>query len=339
MTAIRFIAVFALAAAPLAAQGQDISRAFELERRGEYGAAADAYRAVLRATPAEAAALLGLERVLVPLNRPSDLLPEVRAALAANPANPVVYGVALRAWAAADQPDSVRAVAERWADLAPADETPYREWGAAALSRHDRRARSRRTSVVAHSSGGPKRLPPSWLGSRRSRGGTPTRFANGWRQFAVSPAIGSAPRPASRRRRHRHARSCSAGSGRWTIWSHAGWRRSCGCDGATRAAGSTPSSRRCPTIGAWRPRRCSGSSISCAFSSRQRAGWPSPVDWRSWPTGRSAPSGHACVWKRHAPTPRQATARPHDACCRAWPTIAPLQAPLPPAPPRRSFRC
>jgi tetratricopeptide (TPR) repeat protein len=32
----------------------------------------------------------------------------------------------------------MRAVAERWATAAPGDETPYREWGAAALSRRDR---------------------------------------------------------------------------------------------------------------------------------------------------------------------------------------------------------
>ncbi len=131
------LAAFAFATAPLAAQGEGISRAFELERRGEYVAAADAYRAVLRASPAEVAALLGLERVLVPLNRPGDLLPEVRAAVAANPTSSVVYGIALRAWAAVDQPDSVRAVAERWAALSPGDEAPYREWGAAALSRRD----------------------------------------------------------------------------------------------------------------------------------------------------------------------------------------------------------
>lgn len=131
------LAGYALCAAPLAAQTGSISRAFELERRGEYAAAADAYRAVLGARPADAAALLGLERVLVPLNRPGDLLPEARAAVAANPTSSVVYGVALRAWAAADEPDSIRAVAGRWAELSPTDEAPYREWGAAALSRRD----------------------------------------------------------------------------------------------------------------------------------------------------------------------------------------------------------
>ncbi len=124
----------------LAAQQEGISHAFDLERRGSYAAAAESYRASLRTRPGDVAALLGLERVLVPLNRDDDILPEVRAALAANPKSGAVYGVALRAWAAAARPDSMRAVAERWAQAAPGDEAPYREWGAAALQRQDRAA-------------------------------------------------------------------------------------------------------------------------------------------------------------------------------------------------------
>lgn len=127
-----------LAPAMLHAQDPAMSRAFELERRGEYPAATDAYRAVLTRRPGDPAALLGLERALLPLGRSAEILPEVRMALAANPSSPPIYGVAIRAWTAADQPDSLRAVAERWAAVAPGDETPYREWGAAALSRRDR---------------------------------------------------------------------------------------------------------------------------------------------------------------------------------------------------------
>jgi tetratricopeptide (TPR) repeat protein len=134
-------------ATPLAAQQTGLSRAFEMERRGEYQAAADAYRAVLSAKPADPTALLGLERVLVPLNRSGDLLPEVRAALASKSVTGIVYGVALRAWAAADQPDSMRAVVMRWAALAPTDETPFREWGAAALARRDRQGADEAYSV------------------------------------------------------------------------------------------------------------------------------------------------------------------------------------------------
>ncbi|MFL5401868.1 MAG: hypothetical protein ACJ8BF_03540, partial [Gemmatimonadales bacterium] len=54
------------------------------------------------------------------------------------PTSSTVYGIALRAWAAADQTDSVRSLAERWARLAPTEETPYREWGAAELGRQNR---------------------------------------------------------------------------------------------------------------------------------------------------------------------------------------------------------
>ena len=115
-----------------------MSRAFELERRGDYPAAANAYRAVLAAKPGDPAALLGLERVLVPTGRSTDILPQVRAALAVNRSSAPIYGVALRAWAAAEEPDSVQAVAERWASAVPGDETPYRVGGAAALCRRDR---------------------------------------------------------------------------------------------------------------------------------------------------------------------------------------------------------
>ena len=136
------LALLVLAAAPPAAMAQraTMPRAFELERRGNYEAAAAAYRELLRGEPGDVSALLGLERVLLPLNRSVDILPESRAALAADPTSVAVHAVALRAWAAAAQPDSMRAVAEQWARLAPRDEAPYREWGAAALAGRQREA-------------------------------------------------------------------------------------------------------------------------------------------------------------------------------------------------------
>jgi hypothetical protein len=139
-----FRAAFALALPALSvptlllAQLSGISAAFELERKGNYAAAAAAYRDILKTKPAELAALLGLERSLVPLNRSADIVPDVRAALATTPRSGAIYGIALRAWAAAEQPDSMRAVAERWSRVAPDDEAPYREWGAAALQQGDR---------------------------------------------------------------------------------------------------------------------------------------------------------------------------------------------------------
>src|ERR671912_1643545 len=109
MTAFRFFSpalagLALIVPSLLAAQQQGISQAFDLERRGNYAAAADAYRAILAARPGEVAALLGLERVLVPLNRGADILPQVRAALGAGRPNGAVYGVALRAWGATEQP-------------------------------------------------------------------------------------------------------------------------------------------------------------------------------------------------------------------------------------------
>jgi hypothetical protein len=122
----------------LAAQSVGLSKAFELERRGNYAGAAEAYRSLLAAKPGDASALLGLERVLLPLNQSATILPEMRAALAAAPKSGAVFGVALRAWSAAGEPDSMRAVAEQWAAASPGDEAPYREWGAAALQGRDR---------------------------------------------------------------------------------------------------------------------------------------------------------------------------------------------------------
>jgi hypothetical protein len=123
---------------PAWGQQPGLNRALDLERRGDYAAAAAAYRAVLVAKPADVSALLGLERSLLPLSRSSEMLPAVRDALAAAPTSSAVYGIALRTWAAADQPDSVRSLAERWARIEPTEETPYREWGAAELARQNR---------------------------------------------------------------------------------------------------------------------------------------------------------------------------------------------------------
>jgi tetratricopeptide (TPR) repeat protein len=127
--------------APARIAGQQpagLNRALDLERRGDYAAAAQAYQAVLRGSPADVSALLGLERSLLPLNRSGEVIPSIRSALKAAPRNPAIYGIALRAWAAGGQPDSVRKTAEQWAQLVPGDESPYREWGAAELGRQNR---------------------------------------------------------------------------------------------------------------------------------------------------------------------------------------------------------
>ena len=119
-------------------QQSALTRAFDLERRGDYAGAAALYRTLLADKPADISALLGLERSLLPLNQSAEILSAVRAALRAAPSSSSIYAIALRAWAAAKEPDSVRATAERWARIAPTEEAPYREWGAAELGNQNR---------------------------------------------------------------------------------------------------------------------------------------------------------------------------------------------------------
>ncbi|MGH7703232.1 MAG: tetratricopeptide repeat protein [Gemmatimonadales bacterium] len=131
----------------MTAQQPPMARAYELERKGDYAEAVEVYRGILAGRPGDVAALLGLERALTPINRLPELLPEVRAGLAASPTNGVLFSIALRAWGMADQPDSLRATAERWAAAAPDDDAPYREWGGAALAHRDR-ATARRAYLL-----------------------------------------------------------------------------------------------------------------------------------------------------------------------------------------------
>src|SRR2546422_3469449 len=66
---------------------QAIGQGFELERAGQYDQAAAIYLATLRADPTNLSALLGLERVLPPINRLGELLPAAQRAAAASPSN------------------------------------------------------------------------------------------------------------------------------------------------------------------------------------------------------------------------------------------------------------
>ena len=125
------------AVGPLPGQTDAMARAFEQERRGNFVAAADAYAEVLRRSPDNLSALLGLERALTPLRREAELAAPAEALLAAAPASVAGYSVAMRGWAAAGRPDSVGSVAARWARAEPGSETPYREWGNTMLAQRD----------------------------------------------------------------------------------------------------------------------------------------------------------------------------------------------------------
>ena len=119
-----------------AQQPPPIQRAFDLERRGSYPQAAEAYRTILRGDPADPSALLGLERSLGAMDKVGEMVPEIRAGLAGRP-TPALYSLALRVWAAAGQPDSMRVVTERWAAVEGDKRIPYREWGDLLLQRRD----------------------------------------------------------------------------------------------------------------------------------------------------------------------------------------------------------
>ena len=127
------------------ARAQAIGQGFELERAGQFEQAASIYFATLRADPTNLAALLGLERVLPPLNRLAELVPAAQRATVASPANAALRAVLLRTYVGINEPDSARAVARRWAAAAPHDEAPYREW---AMALDDQRRHAEASAVL-----------------------------------------------------------------------------------------------------------------------------------------------------------------------------------------------
>lgn len=132
------LAVTAMLGAARGVAAQDgQARALELERRGEYAAAASAWRGILAERPADFPALVGLERALTPLGRLPEMVGELRGAMRRD-SSPGVLGVAIRVWTAARQPDSARAAVERWSRAEPESEAPFQEWGMAAFAARDR---------------------------------------------------------------------------------------------------------------------------------------------------------------------------------------------------------
>lgn len=114
------------------------TRAFDLERRGQHGPAAQLYRQILAGRPGDLGALLGLERSLNSLGKLGDMVAEVGQALFVAERSAALYGVAVRVFTAAGRPDSARRAVDAWAALEPGLEAPYQEWGSAALAARDR---------------------------------------------------------------------------------------------------------------------------------------------------------------------------------------------------------
>jgi thioredoxin-like negative regulator of GroEL len=127
-------------ASGLAAQqpgNASLARALELERQNQYGEAADSFRAVLAKTPGNAAALMGLERMLDALQRGKEIIPVAQAAAAVAPGD-AVFGVLVRGWVAGGAQDSARAAVDRWAAASPGDVQPWRAWVQASMRQRDR---------------------------------------------------------------------------------------------------------------------------------------------------------------------------------------------------------
>src|SRR5438874_2315999 len=131
-----FVTLTLLLVARGPASAQAIGQGVELERAGQFEQAASVYFSTLRAEPTNFSALLGLERVLPPLNRLVELVPVAQRALGASPTNAALRAVLLRTYVALNEPDSARALALRWAAAAPRDEAPYREWAMALEDAH-----------------------------------------------------------------------------------------------------------------------------------------------------------------------------------------------------------
>lgn len=193
--------VFGPGTARLSAQTETMSRAYELERRGNFTAAAEMYLQVLQQYPDNLSALLGLERALTPLHREAELAGAAGAFIAKSPNNLSGYPVAMRGWASANRPDSLAEVARRWALAEPGSEAPYREWGNTLLTLRDgsgaRRAylagreRLRDSTALAGELALLSAAQNDWEGAAREWGLALDRYP-GYRMTARS-ALGRAP--------------------------------------------------------------------------------------------------------------------------------------------------
>jgi tetratricopeptide (TPR) repeat protein len=125
------VLLLAVGPAPLVAQQVD---GVDLERRGLYEQALEAYRREIETDRADVSAWLGLERLLGQMGRLESLIPLIDTVLTEDPDNRFVREIELRTWSSLGRIDSLEAAAIRWIDVAPEATAPYRQW-AFALAR------------------------------------------------------------------------------------------------------------------------------------------------------------------------------------------------------------
>ena len=126
VSAVRLSAavVFMLLLSPAVSAAQqrgstELGEAFELERRGRYEVASRRYRDILERSPTNLSALLGLERVLPPINQLDSILPYIDSALVLQPEHGSVRALQVRVFATLDSPDRLTEAARAWIAAMP----------------------------------------------------------------------------------------------------------------------------------------------------------------------------------------------------------------------------
>ncbi len=136
-----------LAALPALARGQDVlPRALQMEEQGLWAQAAVLYGTMLRAEPANAPALLGLERVGTQLGWRDSVLSYARRAIAADSTSVTARAVEMRVLRAMGQDSLAVAALQRWMAARPGSPEPYQEW--ARMSLRTGRLRDARDAVT-----------------------------------------------------------------------------------------------------------------------------------------------------------------------------------------------
>lgn len=116
---------------------RELNYAFQLERQGNYAAAAREYRRVLADDASAVLALFGLERVLETMDSLPALLPHLELTLAAVPQDRTVRALQLRVLAAVGDGAALDDAAEAWIAADPSAPDPWREWAFAMAQRGD----------------------------------------------------------------------------------------------------------------------------------------------------------------------------------------------------------
>ncbi len=108
-------------------EGRLLRDAAARESRGDFDGAESVLRQLLEADPASAGGLFALERVLRAKGETAEILPVVDALIARDAASSGVRYLKLRVLMELDSLDALEDEAERWFEMDPASEVPYRE--------------------------------------------------------------------------------------------------------------------------------------------------------------------------------------------------------------------